>query len=399
MRAVRSLLVALSRFRSPLLLLTLFVVSIFIFLVTKFFFSWDDVKSPCIGTGVDQRLLSIADNEFQSLKLSGGFLVERSGLVLANAYCGSSNPATRTAVTELTRFNIGSLSKQFTGYLLLESIRNHLINICDPASKYLPDLRDRPAGKVSIEQLMKMRSGLPYILSKSDFLGVQTSGRIRSSKELADAIGNLDLEFTPGDKFGYSNPGYSLLGLVIAQANQSTWAEQLKKIIFDPFHMAHTAVDGEMPGRPVELAVGMLPLTIGFGQVFVALPHWNYSLIKGAGGIITTLNDLRLWNEALSKRTLLDHDWASEYFPNGRSDQDTYAYGWNYSEAVLANGAKIPTINHSGEDPGYCALTIRIPSLDAFILLTSNSDYCAFDDRAFRTFSKRILEYLASGLK
>jgi CubicO group peptidase (beta-lactamase class C family) len=104
--------------------------------------------SPCTTSGSDLNLIKIIESEFKNLKLSGAFLISQRGQVLAQGYCGSSNPKYAHAVTESTKFNIGSLTKQFTGYLLHELVQEKSISLTGLVSDYVPELRNHASGKL-----------------------------------------------------------------------------------------------------------------------------------------------------------------------------------------------------------------------------------------------------------
>lgn len=353
-------------------------------------------NAPCFASGADGTLSSLAIERFKRLKISGAYLIAKGGVVLAQGSCGISDPETEAPMTSVTKLNIGSVAKQFTGFLLFQLKRENRLKLEDRISKYIPELSGRPMGAVTLGQLMSMRSGMPNILPLKDFVGLQSSNRIRTQDEVIRQIAELDLLHEPGARFAYSNLGYSLLGVVISRIDDRPWAESLKRRIFIPFGMIHSTSEGDVPERPEKLAVGLLPFRLLSGTWFLSLPHWNYSMIKGAGGIVSTVDDLHLWNEGLTKRAELDPSFAEEYFPSGAPSDENYAFGWFRSEIVLDDGRKIETVNHGGEDPGYCAANMRLPDSDVHFVLATNSDYCAFREDAYRELTRPILSYLSS---
>lgn len=370
------------------------ILLIGIALIAERIYSEDSViESRCLLRGFDSRLNEIANNRFTEMKLSGEFLVSQNGRVLSEGFCGIASPAARAPLTRETKFNIGSLTKQFTGYLLLELIIEGKIDLGSPIFKYIPEYARLPVGRATIKQLVEMRSGIPYVLPMSDFVALQFSSRIRSEQELVAAIGRLKLEFVPGDKFHYSNLGYSLLGVIIGRVDHGSWAEALKKRIFDPLHMTNTAVEGEVPQPPPGLAVGMLPLSLFSRVYYLVLPHWNYSMIKGAGGMVSTVEDLRRWNQHLDDKSKTDPSWAQAYFPSGWSAAENYRYGWFYSDSAIGT-QKVQTISHGGEDPGYCANVVRLPQSETYIVVMTNTDFCVLHDEALRPFTDAVIRYL-----
>lgn len=366
-----------------------------IFFVPRLFSESRILSPSCLADGQDKALIERAKQNFVGLKLSGAFLIAKKGEVLAQAYCGTSSPYVMRRVDNSTQFNMGSVTKQFTGYVALEAIREKKMSTSDSVSRYLPELSQTPLGRITIEQLIRMRGGIPYILPTREFLSLQLTKRIRTEEEMVQAIARQKLDFEPGERFSYSNLGYSLLGVIVGRVEQSSWAEAIRSRIFRKMGMVHSAIEGETPEPPSNLATGLLPFSFLSRTVFLALPHWNYSMIKGAGGIVSTVEDLHLWNQMLSRRAKADPVWAATYFPTGTPGDENYSYGWFFSESEIAS-RRIKTINHGGEDPGYCALNILIPEFESEIIVTTNSDYCAFKEGAYRTFTSDILEYLPS---
>lgn len=351
----------------------------------------------CKVSGEDRKLTARATDLFKKLKISGSVLISKDGKILSKIHCGTSDPKNGMPVSDETAFNIGSVTKQFTGYVILELKRENKLSLSDPISKYIPEIGQKPMGQITVSQLANMTGGISYVLPTKDFIKIQFSDRIRSLDEMISEIALLDLESQPGQRFNYSNLGYSLLGVIISRIEKMSWAESLRKRIFDPFKMVNTTTEGDSPERPENLATGLLPLTFHSKVFFLALPHWNYSMIKGAGGIVSTVDDLHLWNEALTRKAIADPVWASEYFPHGVPGDENYSFGWIYSENALLDESKVKTFNHGGEDPGYCGTNIRIAEANANFMLTTNSDYCALKDHVYRPLIRAVLTYLYSG--
>src|ERR1035437_7996601 len=106
----------------------------------------------CKVSGSDWNLGAELKDEFLAAKLSGGFLVAKRDHVLAEGYCGLADPNRMTPVLPETGFNIGSVAKQFTGYLLLELVRGGKLELTQPLSVFLPELESYPIGKATIGQ-------------------------------------------------------------------------------------------------------------------------------------------------------------------------------------------------------------------------------------------------------
>lgn len=357
------------------------------------------MHTACNQDGLDKYLAEQTVVQFKKHKISGSLLVSKNGQILSKVSCGVSDPQSRKAVSETTLFNIGSLSKQFTGYLVLELILGGRLSLDDKIEKFIPELATHPFGSSTIQQLTNMTGGIPYNFPAAQFLSTQLSDRIYSQEEMISAIGSLGKESKPGEKFIYSNLGYNLLGIIISRVEQKPWSQVLDLRIFSPFGMKYTQIEGDRPERPKNLAVGLFPIKFLWKTFFLTLPHWNYSMIKGAGGIVSTVKDMHLWNEELTQKALRDPKWGEQYFSNRRPSDESYSFGWLHSETNLPDGSRIQTFNHAGQDPGYCASVLRLAKENTHIILTTNTDYCAFNDGAYRTLMRAILSYVSIGSK
>jgi len=302
----------------------------------------------------------------------------KNNQVEVERYFGLAHPKTKEEINQRTLFNIGSVTKQFTGYLLLEMIREHRISLDSPVAAYLPEFFNHPIGSIQIRHLMQMTSGIPYLLPLRKFIGIQLSSRIHSETELIQTIIEQKLEFKPGDHFLYSNLGYSLLGIILERVSNQSWSELVQNRIFSPLGITYSQIEGIRPEPPSNLAIGFVPVAIPPLSLFrfIPMPHWNYSMIKGAGGIVSNLHDLYLWNKHLTEKSIRDPAWMKDYFFSGNEKNHFYSYGWEAESRLGLSDSKYQMVFHAGEDPGFFTLVLRIPQLQTFLIVTTNSDYC-----------------------
>jgi CubicO group peptidase (beta-lactamase class C family) len=310
-------------------------------------------------------------------QFSGAVLIGRAGRVALCRGYGFADLERAVANTPETRFSIGSVTKQLTGFLVQELVERGKLRLSDPVARHLPELRGSAVGAVTVDQLLHMTSGLPAIVDTSSFIGVQLSRRRRSDGELLGEVAGYELGFEPGSAFRYSNVGYSLLSVIVARVAGRPWDEQLRQVIFEPHAMEDSGVlDADVP--PPGLARGYLPVRSG-GVVgrpaLLALPRWNYSMIRGAGAVYSSVLDLHRWDRALRALARSNPRLHRRYMRPG--PHRFYASGWTVKKTTLADGRRVTVCRHDGEDPGYYAYFARIPELDATIILLSNSDYGA----------------------
>ena len=144
---------------------------------------------------------------------------------------------------------------------------------------------------------------------------------------MLEATAPRPLNFTPGERYLYSNTGYHLLAMVIRKASGKSYGDFLAERIFKPLGMAHTRVQDlaeVIPGRAAGYNWGDGKLTNG---EYVAQPILSY----GGGGVLSTARDLAKWDAALRgetvlKRSTLEQTWAPATLNDGK--KSTYGLGW-----------------------------------------------------------------------
>ena len=102
-------------------------------------------------------------------------------------------------------FSIGSVTKAFTAATVLDLVAEGRLSLDDRVGRLLPELTG-PVADVTVRQLLLHTSGLTGSHG-------QDHRPLDRDAALA-AICRLDLAFTPGSDYEYSNAGYTLLALV-----------------------------------------------------------------------------------------------------------------------------------------------------------------------------------------
>src|SRR6185437_12143866 len=148
-----------------------------------------------------------------------------------------------------TRFQIASVSKQFTAAAVLLLAERGALAVTDPASRWLAG---GPPGwdQVTVHHLLTHTSGLPHW---RDLPGLDLT-QPASVDELLGRLRSAGLIFPPGQRHSYSSPGYVLLAHITEQASGQPHAQFLASEIFGPLGMSATFA-GNPAGQP-DLAVG-----------------------------------------------------------------------------------------------------------------------------------------------
>jgi CubicO group peptidase (beta-lactamase class C family) len=211
--------------------------------------------------------------------------VARDGEIVYREAFGNASIEPRVAMTPDTVVDIGSDTKQFVGTAILLLVEQGALALDAPLSLYLHDLPSW-SKQVTVEQALHHTSGIPdYIVAM-----LQSGADLQQEADLADALGAVasmgSLEFTPGDRFEYSNTNYLLLGEVVARVSGRSLAQFVTEEIFHPSGMRAVM---DPTAVIADKATSYLRVD-GIWQV--ADSPWS---MTGDGGIQTTPTELALW--------------------------------------------------------------------------------------------------------
>lgn len=273
-----------------------------------------------IATKIDKRLSELADKDF-----SGVVLVAQDGkVILAKGY-GFADRAGKVPYTTDTVFDIGSITKPFTGSAILKLEMDGKLKVTDPITKFFKDVPDGK-NEITVHHLLTHTAGFRDSLggdydkvARDDFVRLALASKLQSK---------------PGKSYSYSNVGYSLLGAIIEQVTGASYEKYLRDSLFKPAGMAKTGYVLPKWGKD-EVAHGYqkdkdwgTPLDHAWAEDG---PYWH---LRANGGLLSTVGDLYRWSVALQGEEILSKQvkqkqftpHVSEGFLSGGSH---YGYGWS----------------------------------------------------------------------
>jgi CubicO group peptidase (beta-lactamase class C family) len=185
--------------------------------------------SSCIGgSSSKHKIAQIVLQYHQNGKFSGSALVGYRDTTVYEGAFGYADETWKIANTPATRFQIGSLTKQFTAALILDLAQQGRLNLDATLSTYLPNYRRDVADAVTIRQLLGHSAGVPDFVHRSDIM--QIVKEPATPQEVISKYCSNALEFTPGTQFNYSNCGYLILGTLYQQVTGETYADGLRRL-------------------------------------------------------------------------------------------------------------------------------------------------------------------------
>ena len=301
---------------------------------------------------------------------NGAILVAHEGEVIFKKGFGWADMEWDIPNTTDTKFRLASVTKPFTSMLTMQLVANGTLDLHTPISTYLPDYPKQNGEQITIHHLLTHTSGT--VRDYEDNIPLNKYPDRQRPERLVKEFSSLPLEFTPGEKFAYSNSGYMVLGYLIETVTGKLYEEVLQENILTPLGMKNTGVDK----RRTLLKHRAKGHFKGFGDYFNS-DYVDMSNIPAVGNLYSTVEDMYLLDQALYTEALLPQKYIDLLFTEYISDGDYggyHGYGWELKDKPIGNTSDlVGTIGHSGSLNGFCALFTRIPGTQSSIILLNNT--------------------------
>jgi D-alanyl-D-alanine carboxypeptidase len=220
--------------------------------------------------------------------------VYQDGALIDLKTFGLRDVAKKLPVDADTRFEIGSVTKQFTAAAILQLQEQGKLSIDDRLAKYLPTFPH--TNEVTLRQLLNQISGLPDYTDLPDIATAMST--IPDATDKIVAYASKPLRFPPGTKWEYSNTNYWVLGKVIATVSGMSYEDYIREHIFKPAGMTHSGfVSDESTMDDFAIPYWHGPKNDEPAQ---PAPTMFESWPAGAGAIVSTIGDLAAWDAALA---------------------------------------------------------------------------------------------------
>ncbi|MGA8455125.1 MAG: serine hydrolase domain-containing protein, partial [Streptosporangiaceae bacterium] len=285
-------------------------------------------------------------------------------------------------------WEIGSNTKAFTSVIVLQLEAEGKLSIADPIGRWLPQY---PAWRhITIRQLLDMTSRIPDYLYQPAFAAAFAADQHTrfTAAQLVSYVVGLPL----GPKgYHYSNTDYLLAQMIIEKITHHSYASQLSRRIITPLRLATTCLApytcpasdaGRMPAGYFYIAGGP-PSLIG-----KAMPPLALTWAQAAGGIVSSLADLAIWDRVLYSGELLparqQHQLESLVSEaTGKPMRRTAPGGPNgYGLGVQQQNSRQtgPYWAYEGQAFGARVLNLYFPRTGMSIALAVNSSTITNDD-------------------
>lgn len=291
----------------------------------------------------------------------GAALVAKDGKILFSKGYGMADAASFTRNFDYTKFQIGSVTKQFTATAILQLVEKGKVKLDAPISAYLPNYPQPAADKVTIHHLLTHTSGIPNYTALPEALARRNQSI--SVEELLGLFDTLPLEFEPGSEMRYSNSGYEVLGAIIEAVTGRPYAAYVRDFVLKPSGMISSDYPGDLRREP-GMARGY---AVDSQETTVEIPYVPSSFSYAAGALVSTVQDMYRWDQALRGTKILSRESLDKAFTPFKNN---YGYGW-----VIDTLYGHRMVMHDGAIDGFGASFVRF--LDqpfCVVVLANNSE-------------------------
>lgn len=292
--------------------------------------------------------------------LQGTLLLQKGDRDVLVHAGGRASPTSTNSLA--TRFQIASVSKQFTCAAILVLAERGALDLYDPISRWILDTPERWKG-ITLHHLMTHTAGLLHWSGLPEKIHTEPP----PMSELLTMFMEAPLISEPGTMYSYSSPGFVLLALVAQRCTGKPYKTLLHDEIFAPLGMSSTFA-GDGAGRD-DLALGYR------GEEMVQSMALDATDI-GAGDIWSTVGDLAIWDRVMSGTFLTDLSRRQMLTPHVSMPNDIagidfegYGYGW-----CIGSTGGHRLIFHPGDNFGYQSMNAILPDDDARLVVLTNDE-------------------------
>jgi len=328
--------------------------------------------------------------------VGSSLMIVRDGRIVARANEGRQDREAGAPVTDDTIYHWASITKTFTGIAIMQLRDRGLLSLDDPVVKFVPELRlaHDPFGDISqvkIRHLMSHSAGFrastwPWGGDKPWHPFEPTSW-----EQIVAMMPYTDVQFAPGSKYSYSNPGVIFLGRIIQLLSGDDYEVYVTKNILMPLGMQRTFFDrapyflrpfrshsyvrddAGLREAPFDFDTGITVSNGGLNAPFGDMARY-LAFLSGSGdsAVLATYN-------TVLKRASLEEMWT----PQIRASEGEGVNGTDSQAALsffLEQWINVQLIGHSGDQNGFIShLYLHRPSRTAWVI-SLNTDTTASKD-------------------
>ena len=183
-------------------------------------------------------------------------------------------------------YEIGSITKVYTGLLLADALQRREVELDAPVADYLPPgvsvpTRDKTA--ITLRHLALHGAGLPPLPPSIAAAPPANPFGAYDEDALYRDLGQTQLAFTPGTRIQYSNYGAGLLGFAIGRKLGLGYRKAVETRILAPLELRDTYFTVPAAAAPRRV--------VGTDDELAPVPYWTWDALAASGGLVSTVRD------------------------------------------------------------------------------------------------------------
>jgi D-alanyl-D-alanine carboxypeptidase len=346
------------------------------------------VAAP-LGKSTEAKLESALSKAFAKTKAPGAMAGVWIGGKGWTAVRGSSEKGKQVTPTLADHTRIGSVTKTFTGTVILQLVDEGKLKLDESIAKWFPSAPE--ASQITIRELGDMSSGInSYTADEAITTRYFTHPTaIWKADELIDGGLALPRKFAPGKGFFYSDTNTLMLGKIAEAVTGKSIATLLRERIFGPLALKGTSFPSTAK-IPTPFWNGYTDQNVEGNKVRDST-HWSPTFAGAAGQVISTLPDLHRWAIALGTGSLISKGAQQQ-----RLKPNPYSVGEG-REYLFCLGNDHGWLLHTGDIPGYNTTIGYLPKTKAVIVVMANTDIEAEGDLPTPKITTALAEVISPG--
>jgi CubicO group peptidase (beta-lactamase class C family) len=329
-------------------------------LVTALATLWIALPGAALAAGqhIDEGFTKQVDKLFQKWDkpTSPGcaLSVMRDGHIIYKRGYGLADLDHDVPIATSTVFHVASVSKQFTAAAIVLLAQQGRLSLDDDIHKFFPLLPNYGA-VITVRHLVHHTSGLRDQWELLNLAGWRYSLDLITDDDVLEMVfRQKELNFPPGERYVYSNTGYTLLAQIVKRVTGQSFREFTTSNLFEPLGMKRTHFRDDHAEIVKQQAYGYNPEKGGTFRLSVT----NFDTV-GATSLLTTVEDLAIWDEnfytgRVGGKALLEQMLRQGRLNNG--EMIDYAFGLR-----IVKYRGLPVVEHTGSDAGCRSHLMRFP--------------------------------------
>jgi CubicO group peptidase (beta-lactamase class C family) len=322
------------------------------------------ISNPAVfAQNMDRKIDSLITSKFKPENPGAVFMAVKKGEIIYRKAFGMASLELNVKMQPDFVFEIGSMTKQFTAVSILMLVEQAKLKLDDEITKFIPDYPTN-GNRITIHDLLTHTSGIKDFTSMKAIKDI--ARRDLSPKELVDFFKNEPIDLLPGKQYKYCNSGYVLLGYIIETVSGQSYEEFITKNIFKKIGMENTYYANHE--KIIKNRVSGYRDKDGF----VNANYISFSIPYASGSIMSNVDDMLKWQNAINTNVLLSAAFTEKLFTNYELDNGTkidYGYGWHLEKV------KDKTVReHGGSIFGFKSMGVYEPTDQIYVIGLSNCD-------------------------